>query len=86
MKLEDGIGEKLIQFIHVIATCLGCFVLAFTMGWQLSMVCLFSLLATFVIFGIVTMVSIYKPSPCNILVRGFRYTPFMDLFLKFQLE
>jgi ABC-type multidrug transport system fused ATPase/permease subunit len=56
MKLEDGIGEKVIQLIHIVATCLGCFILALSMGWQLSLVCLFSLLATFVIVGIVTTV------------------------------
>jgi ABC-type multidrug transport system fused ATPase/permease subunit len=84
MKLEEGIGEKVIQFVHVLATCLSCFILAFTMGWQLALVCLCSVLATFVIFGIVTIVSIrsiqalvFNPSPC--------YVPFMD-FSNFQFE
>ncbi|XP_033609713.1 ATP-dependent translocase ABCB1 isoform X3 [Cryptotermes secundus] len=56
MKLEDGIGEKVIQFTHIMATCLGCFVLALTVGWHLAPVSLSSLLITMAVVIAVTVI------------------------------
>jgi hypothetical protein len=88
MKLEDGIGEKVVQFTHIVATCFGCLILAVTVGWHLAPVCLASLLATMVTVVIVTVVSIhsiqelmFKPSPCKILIGDFFYIPSLDFFL-----
>jgi ABC-type multidrug transport system fused ATPase/permease subunit len=73
-KLEDGIGEKVVQFMHFMATFLGSLVMALTKGWLLSLVCLSSLPATMVSVGIVSVVSVhsiqelaFKTSPCKFL-------------------
>jgi ABC-type multidrug transport system fused ATPase/permease subunit len=77
-KLEDGIGEKVVQFMHFMATFLGSLILAFTKGWLLSLVCLASLPVSLVCVGIVGVVSIrsiqelaFKPSPYKMFVGVF---------------
>ncbi|PNF40555.1 hypothetical protein B7P43_G07604, partial [Cryptotermes secundus] len=56
-KLEDGIGEKVVQFMHFMATFLGSLIMAFTKGWLLSLVCLASLPVSLVSVGIVGVIS-----------------------------
>jgi ATP-binding cassette subfamily B (MDR/TAP) protein 1 len=68
-KLEDGIGDKVVQFMHFMASFVGCLVLAFTKGWLLALVCLSSLPVTLVAVGTVSVVQyplhsllLFKPS------------------------
>ncbi|XP_059476187.1 ATP-dependent translocase ABCB1 [Neocloeon triangulifer] len=56
-KLEDGIGEKVGMFIHFISAFLGCMVLAFINGWELTLICLISLPVTMISVGIVAVVT-----------------------------
>jgi ABC-type multidrug transport system fused ATPase/permease subunit len=74
-KLEDGIGEKLVQFMHFMAAFLGSLIMAFTKGWLLSLVCLSSFPVTMISVGIVGVVSIhsfqelvFKPNTCKTFV------------------
>nr|XP_046482263.1 ATP-dependent translocase ABCB1-like [Neodiprion pinetum] len=39
-KLEDGISEKAVMFIHNMSSVVSCFVLGFVRGWALALVCL----------------------------------------------
>jgi ATP-binding cassette subfamily B (MDR/TAP) protein 1 len=55
-KLEDGIGEKVVQFMHFMAAFLGALILALTQGWLLALVCLSSLPVTLISVGIVSVV------------------------------
>jgi hypothetical protein len=55
-KLEDGIGEKVVQYMHFMAAFLGCLILSFTKGWLLALVCLSSLPLTLVAVGTVSVV------------------------------
>jgi ATP-binding cassette subfamily B (MDR/TAP) protein 1 len=55
-KLEDGIGEKVVQFMHFMASFLGCLILALTKGWLLALVCLSSLPVTLISVAIVGVV------------------------------
>ncbi|CAB3362047.1 Hypothetical predicted protein [Cloeon dipterum] len=57
IKLEDGIGEKVGMFIHFISAFLGCIVLAFINGWELTLICLISLPVTMISVGIVAVVT-----------------------------
>ncbi|XP_030388009.1 ATP-dependent translocase ABCB1 [Scaptodrosophila lebanonensis] len=54
-KMEDGLGEKVVMFVHYITAFIGSLVLAFVKGWQLSLVCLTSLPVTFIAMGLVAV-------------------------------
>lgn len=53
--MEDGLGEKVVIFVHFIVAFIGSIVLAFVKGWQLSLVCLTSLPVTFIAMGFVAV-------------------------------
>lgn len=55
-KLEDGLGEKVVMFVHFMVAFVGSIVLALVRGWQLALVCMASLPVTFIVVGIVAMV------------------------------
>lgn len=55
-KLEDGLGEKVVMFVHFMVAFVGSIVLALVKGWQLALVCMASLPVTFIVVGIVAMV------------------------------
>uniref|UniRef100_A0A0K8VT37 ABC-type xenobiotic transporter n=1 Tax=Bactrocera latifrons TaxID=174628 RepID=A0A0K8VT37_BACLA len=54
-KMEDGIAEKDVMFVHFIVAFIGSLVLAFIKGWELSLVCLSSLPVTFIAMGLVAV-------------------------------
>ncbi|XP_016968073.1 ATP-dependent translocase ABCB1 [Drosophila biarmipes] len=54
-KMEDGLAEKVVMFIHYFVSFVGSLVLAFVKGWQLSLVCLTSLPLTFIAMGLVSV-------------------------------
>ncbi|KAH8371803.1 hypothetical protein KR093_008900 [Drosophila rubida] len=54
-KMEDGLGEKVVIFVHFIVSFLGAIILAFIKGWQLSLVCLTSMPVTFIAMGFVAI-------------------------------
>ncbi|XP_023032967.1 ATP-dependent translocase ABCB1 [Drosophila willistoni] len=54
-KMEDGLAEKVVMFVHYIVSFIGSLVLAFVKGWQLSLVCLTSLPVTFIAMGLVSV-------------------------------
>uniref|UniRef100_W8B7Y6 ABC-type xenobiotic transporter n=1 Tax=Ceratitis capitata TaxID=7213 RepID=W8B7Y6_CERCA len=54
-KMEDGIAEKVVMFVHYIVAFIGSLVLAFIKGWQLSLVCLTSLPVTLISLSLVTV-------------------------------
>ncbi|XP_017069092.1 ATP-dependent translocase ABCB1 [Drosophila eugracilis] len=54
-KMEDGLAEKVVMFIHYLVSFVGSLVLAFIKGWQLSLVCLTSLPLTFIAMGLVSV-------------------------------
>ncbi|BFG04641.1 ATP-dependent translocase ABCB1 [Drosophila madeirensis] len=54
-KMEDGLAEKVVMFIHYLVSFVGSLVLAFVKGWQLSLVCLTSLPLTFIAMGLVSV-------------------------------
>ncbi|XP_033224974.1 ATP-dependent translocase ABCB1-like isoform X2 [Belonocnema kinseyi] len=49
IKLEDGIGEKFVIFLHNFVAVIGCIVLAFHNGWKLASICLVPLIVIIVI-------------------------------------
>lgn len=51
--MEDGLGEKVVIFVHFIIAFIGSIVLAFYKGWELSLICLTSLPVTFIAMGFV---------------------------------
>jgi ATP-binding cassette subfamily B (MDR/TAP) protein 1 len=55
-KLEDGIGDKVVQFIHFMGSFVGSLILALTKGWLLALVCLSALPVTLIAVGIVSVV------------------------------
>jgi ATP-binding cassette subfamily B (MDR/TAP) protein 1 len=55
-KLEDGIGDKVAQFMHFMGAFVGSLILALTKGWLLALVCLSSLPVTLIAVGIVSVV------------------------------
>lgn len=57
-KMEDGLAEKVVMFVHYMVAFAGSIVLAFVKGWQLALVCLTSLPVTFIAMGLVAVVSI----------------------------
>ncbi|XP_067628798.1 ATP-dependent translocase ABCB1 isoform X2 [Eurosta solidaginis] len=54
-KMEDGIAEKDVIFVHYIVAFVGSLALAFYKGWQLALVCLTSLPITFISLSIVSV-------------------------------
>ncbi|XP_037914753.1 ATP-dependent translocase ABCB1 isoform X2 [Hermetia illucens] len=52
-KLGDGLGEKVVMFVHFIVAFVGSITLAFVKGWELALVCLSSLPVTFISIGLV---------------------------------
>uniref|UniRef100_A0A1B0AKC4 ABC-type xenobiotic transporter n=1 Tax=Glossina pallidipes TaxID=7398 RepID=A0A1B0AKC4_GLOPL len=56
-KMEDGLGEKVVMFLHFLAAFGGCIIFAFIRGWQLALVCLSSLPVTFIAMGLVGVVT-----------------------------
>jgi ABC transporter transmembrane region. len=56
IKLEDGIGEKAVQFVNFMGSFLGCLILSLTKGWELALVCLSSLPVTLIAVGTVSVV------------------------------
>ncbi|XP_061392040.1 ATP-dependent translocase ABCB1 [Musca vetustissima] len=54
-KMEDGLAEKVVMFVHYIVAFVGSIVLAFVKGWQLALVCLCSLPVTFIAMGLVAV-------------------------------
>lgn len=56
-KLEEGLGEKVVMFVHFMVSFVGSIILALVMGWQLALVCMASLPITFIVIGVVAMVS-----------------------------
>lgn len=56
-RLEDGIGEKVVLYIHFIGAFLGSLILALSKGWELALICLISLPVTAIIMGIVAFLS-----------------------------
>ncbi|XP_018319200.1 multidrug resistance protein 1 [Agrilus planipennis] len=56
-KFEDGIGEKVAHFTHMMFTFLGCVILALVKGWELALICLTSLPVTMVCIGIIAVVT-----------------------------
>lgn len=52
-KLEEGLGEKVVMFVHFMVAFLGSIILAFVKGWELALVCLSSLPVTLISVGIV---------------------------------
>lgn len=55
-KLEDGIGDKVVQVVHFMGSFVGCIILAFVKGWLLALVCLASFPITLIAIGIVSVV------------------------------
>ncbi|XP_011185431.1 ATP-dependent translocase ABCB1 [Zeugodacus cucurbitae] len=53
-KMEDGIAEKDVMFVHFMVAFVGSLSLAFYKGWELSLVCLSSLPVTFIALGLVS--------------------------------
>ncbi|XP_037033409.1 ATP-dependent translocase ABCB1-like isoform X2 [Bradysia coprophila] len=56
-KLEDGLGEKVVMFAHFMVAFIGSIILALVRGWQLALVCMASLPVTFIVVGIVAMIT-----------------------------
>ncbi|XP_017479812.1 PREDICTED: multidrug resistance protein 1A [Rhagoletis zephyria] len=56
-KMEDGIAEKDVMFVHYIVAFIGSLVLAFYKGWLLALVCLSSLPVTFIALGVVSIMT-----------------------------
>ncbi|KAH8413681.1 hypothetical protein KR222_003542 [Zaprionus bogoriensis] len=54
-KMEDGLGEKVVIFVHFIVAFAGSIILAFIKGWELSLICLTSLPVTFIAMGFVAI-------------------------------
>lgn len=56
-KLEEGLGEKVVMFVHFMVAFLGSIILAFVKGWELALVCLSSLPVTMISVGIVAVLT-----------------------------
>ncbi|XP_037828263.1 ATP-dependent translocase ABCB1 [Lucilia sericata] len=54
-KMEDGLAEKVVMFVHYMVAFAGSIILAFYKGWQLALVCLCSLPVTFIAMGLVAV-------------------------------
>ncbi|XP_049957820.1 ATP-dependent translocase ABCB1-like [Schistocerca serialis cubense] len=52
-KLEDGVGEKVPMFVHMVVTFLGSVGLALYRGWELALICLISLPVSVIAISIV---------------------------------
>lgn len=60
LKLEEGIGEKLVYFLFWFSTGVVGFVIAFVVGWKFALICIVSLPITFVIMLTIGLVSKYS--------------------------
>ncbi|KAJ6632996.1 ATP-dependent translocase ABCB1, partial [Pseudolycoriella hygida] len=56
-KLEEGLGEKVVMFVHFMVGFVGSTILALAKGWQLALVCMASLPVTFIVVGVVAMIT-----------------------------
>lgn len=56
-KLGDGLGEKVVMFVHFFATFLGSLILALVVGWQLALVSMASHPITFICIGAVAFIT-----------------------------
>ncbi|XP_015524858.1 ATP-dependent translocase ABCB1 [Neodiprion lecontei] len=56
-KLEEGISEKTVMFIHNMSAFVGCVIVAFTKGWKLALVCMVSLPVTVLVIGAVVSIT-----------------------------
>ncbi|KAL7735124.1 hypothetical protein ACLKA6_001989 [Drosophila palustris] len=77
-KMEDGLGEKVVIFVHFIVAFIGSIVQAFVKGWQLSLVCLTSLPVTFIVMGFVAVATSKQRMNLNepLTTIEFRYVEF----------
>lgn len=50
------------MFVHFMVSFIGSIILALVMGWQLALVCMASLPITFIVIGVVAMVSAFSTS------------------------
>lgn len=57
IKLSEGLGEKVVMYVHYIVAFLSSITLAFVLGWQLALVCLASLPVTMISVGIVAVIT-----------------------------
>ncbi|CAH2048678.1 unnamed protein product, partial [Iphiclides podalirius] len=57
MKVEDGIGEKLANFVFFQASFVSCILMAFIKGWKLTLLCLISFPITMVPLALAGLVS-----------------------------
>lgn len=56
-KLEQGLGEKVVMFVHFMVAFIGSIILAIAKGWQLALVCMASLPVSFIVVGVVAMIT-----------------------------
>lgn len=56
-KLEDGISEKAVMFVHNMMAFVGCLILAFVKGWKLALVCMVTFPVTMGVVGSVAMIT-----------------------------
>lgn len=56
-KLEEGLGEKVVMFLHFMIAFIGSIILALAKGWQLALVCMASLPVSFIVVGVVAMIT-----------------------------
>ncbi|XP_055373170.1 ATP-dependent translocase ABCB1 [Condylostylus longicornis] len=56
-KMEDGLGEKVVMFIHYVVAFIGCISLALGKGWLLALACLASLPITMASMGVVAIIT-----------------------------
>lgn len=56
-KLEDGIGEKVVLFVHFISAFVSSVIMALVKGWELALICLISLPVTAISMTIVALLS-----------------------------
>lgn len=59
MKVEEGIGEKFIIFLHHFIAVIGCTVLAFYNDWKLASICIVPFIVIVIILYCVAKVCKY---------------------------
>ncbi|XP_049809971.1 ATP-dependent translocase ABCB1-like [Schistocerca nitens] len=57
LKLEEGMGEKVAMFLHLLLGFVGSLVLALVKGWELALICLISLPITMIALVTINIVS-----------------------------
>lgn len=57
VKLEDGLGEKVVMYVHYLSAFFSSLILALVLGWQLALVCLCSLPVTLIAVSFVAMIT-----------------------------